>query len=140
MFTEAIEEAYVKMKAKGWDTIYFAIDIHDTIAPSTYTGVSKEFYPEAVKFLQFLSEKKHIKIILFSSCHKKDQEEYINLLAEQNIKVDYFNENPEVPDTLTGCFSTKFYYDILLDDKAGFRKRLFPHLTEVVKECGAEYE
>lgn len=135
MFTEAIETAYKKMTAKGWDKLYFAIDIHDTIAPANYSGISRDFYPEAIKFLQFLTGKKHIKIILFSSCHKKDQEEYIKMLSEQGITIDYFNENPEVPDTLTGCFSTKFYYDVILDDKGGFRKRLFNHLQEVIQDC-----
>lgn len=34
--------------------------------------------------------------------------------------VAYFNVNLDCQNTLTGDFTRKFYYDILLDDKAGF--------------------
>ena len=31
-----------------------------------------------------------------------------------------FNFNPTIENTQTGCFDDKFYFSILLDDKAGF--------------------
>ena len=44
----------------------------------------------------------------------------IKNLSEYNIKIDFFNNNPEAKNTEYGDFTVKPYYNILLDDKAGF--------------------
>ena len=36
------------------------------------------------------------------------------------IEFDYINENPECKDTALCSFAQKFFFDILLEDKAGF--------------------
>ena len=41
-------------------------------------------------------------------------------LKDNGIVFDYLTENPEVPNTENGNFTDKFYYNFLLDDKAGF--------------------
>ena len=41
-------------------------------------------------------------------------------MDENEIKIDFINENPLCPNTELCDFSGKFYMDILLEDKAGF--------------------
>jgi len=36
MITTAIKSAFQKKKARNWEIIFFAIDIHDTIVKSNY--------------------------------------------------------------------------------------------------------
>jgi hypothetical protein len=43
-----------------------------------------------------------------------------DFLFQNGIAFDYVNSNPEVPDTETGNFTDKFYFNFLIDDKAGF--------------------
>lgn len=129
----AINDAFKKAKERNWDTLYFAIDVHDTIIPSdSTTGKEPEYKfepaPEylAVKkrdckhALQLLSNIPMIKIILFTSSYQNNVDNVIAWLKENDINVDFFNENPECENTKTGCFDKKFFYNVLIDDKAGF--------------------
>lgn len=107
---------------KGWDTIYIAIDWHDTITESTYDNTTAlKFTTNALKALQLLSFIPKFKLILFTSSYMPKCMELIDVLATHNITIDWVNENPEVENTDFGDFSSKFYYNILLDDKAGFK-------------------
>lgn len=120
MISKAVRKAYSKFHSRNHDTLYLCVDIHDTIAESNYTGISYNFYKEAIEALKFLSTLKEIRIILYSCCYEKEHPVYVEELRKLGVRVDYFNENPEIPNTLTGCFDKKFYFDILIDDKAGF--------------------
>lgn len=140
MISDAIKRAYSKLKSRNWDHLYFSIDIHDTIAEPNYSGVSTDFYEEAISALRYLSSLPEIKIILDSSCFESDQKTYIDLLKSYGINVHYFNENPEVSNTLTGCFDIKYYFDVQMDDKAGFdRKTDWKVVVDTVKESRDEY-
>lgn len=112
------------MHKKDWDTVYVAVDWHDTIMPSTYSLNSYGnyvVYKYADKVLKWMSECDNIKLILYTSSHDREQLELIeNLKWRYGISFDYRNNNPEVPNTVTGNFEDKLYYSILLDDKAGF--------------------
>lgn len=123
MISDAILKAYTDKISRGWEYLYFLIDIHGTIAASTYTGVSKEYIPEAIKCLQYLSSLPEIKLIFWSSCYLPDQQEYVSDMTKFGIRIDYFNKNPESQNTLTGCFDQKFYFNVGLDDKFGFNPK-----------------
>jgi hypothetical protein len=41
-------------------------------------------------------------------------------LLQHGIVIDYVNENPECVDTKLATFTDKFYFNVILDDKAGF--------------------
>lgn len=115
----------VRAKAKEWDTLYVAIDWHDTITESTYdASTALKFYPEAIKALQLLSFIPEFKLILFTSSFDQKTNELIKVLKSHNIKIDYVNANPEVENTKFGDFRQKFYYNLLLDDKAGFQPEM----------------
>jgi hypothetical protein len=62
----------------------------------------------------------NIVLILFTSTYKQSLEPFFNWCEEHQIKFKFFNENPECPSNSTGDFSRKFYYNVLIDDRAGF--------------------
>lgn len=114
-----VERAF-KMKAeRGWDTIYVAIDLHATIIQPYRDRI--EFYPGAIEVLNWFNARKDFKIILWTSSHVADVAIFRQLAEkEHGIKFDYVNENPLERNSKLACFDEKFYFNILLDDKAGF--------------------
>ena len=118
---KSIERAYSLLQERNWDTIYWAIDLHGTCIKSNYVSGEYEWINEdARKCLELISNLIESKIIIWTSCH---QFEFINIdeFFEKNyIFISYINYNPEVSNTKTGCFDKKFYFSVLLDDKAGF--------------------
>ena len=119
--TTAIARAISYNKEKNYPYFYIAIDLHGVCFNSTYSPGGYAFInDECKKALRVLSDRADVKIILWSSCYKNEQVDIIEFFAENQIKIDYFNENPECENTSTGCFDSKFYFSLLLDDKAGF--------------------
>jgi len=103
--------------------MYWAIDLHDVIIPGTYTlnNEGKQMFPYAVEVLRWLTNRKDMAIILFTSGHFDPTLDIRKWLSkEYDINFDFINENPECPDNELCCFKGKFYFDILLEDKAGF--------------------
>jgi hypothetical protein len=123
----AIEKAFAQKEKKGWDTVYFAIDIHDTVVVANYkvNDIPKEFYPYAKETLQELTKRSDVKLILYTCSHPHEIVEYLAYFEEHGITFDYVNENPEVKTDLNGYgnYDRKFYFNVLLDDKAGFDAR-----------------
>ncbi len=122
----AIERAFLK-KIKGngwhkWPRMFWAVDLHDVIIPGTYTknNEGRELYPNAEEVLKWLTNRKDMCLILFTSSHTESATEMRNWLKEKGIVFDYFNENPECANNELCDFKTKFYFDMLLEDKAGF--------------------
>jgi adenine C2-methylase RlmN of 23S rRNA A2503 and tRNA A37 len=122
MIRDAIYSAFDKMKARGWTTMYWAIDVHDTILKGHYASdQSYSLYPYAAKVLKWISDQPDMKIIIFTSSYAADYERLSKWFWETHgIKFDYLNENPECGNTDYADFGSKFYFNVLLDDKAGF--------------------
>lgn len=121
MISDAIRRAFDAKESRGYTTIYWAIDLHGTCLKSNYeNGVYEFINDEARKGLRKISARPDTKIILWSGCYPDEQQKIIKFFAENEITVDFFNENPLEPSTKTGDFSKKFYFSVLLDDKAGF--------------------
>ena len=117
----AIARAFAYKRERKYPITYIAIDLHGVCFNSTYTQGGYAFINADCKnALRILSDRPDVKIILWSSCHKEEQTEIIKFFGDNGISVDYFNENPECENTVSGCFDQKFYFSILLDDKAGF--------------------
>lgn len=130
MLQDAIIDAYRQFEERSWNKIYFAVDIHGTIANSDYTDVSSALFDVAREPLREISMLPEVSIILFSCCYPRDYGKYIKLLADNDVIVSYFNENPEVANTATGCFDSKFYYNLIAEDKAGFRPWHWPSVRD----------
>jgi len=125
MITDAFIQAYKIMNQRNWDYLYIAVDLHGTICTGLYTNNQNiNFYPDAIETLSLLSSRKEVKLILFTSTHQKDIVRYLNIMRMKDINFDYVNENPECPSTDLADFSTKFYFSVLLDDKAGFNPEI----------------
>jgi hypothetical protein len=123
----AIKNAFDKKKIKNdaeWEyPMYWAIDLHDVIIKSTYNSKDekeREINPYAIDVLRALSENKNHKLILFTSSQDDYIENILKWLENKDIFFDYVNENPEVKSKGTLDVERKFYFDVLLEDKAGF--------------------
>lgn len=119
---KSLQRAFKRRKEKKYDKIFTAVDLHDVIFPGNYTlnNHGKEFYPGAKEVLQFFSARSDIVLILWTSSHKKPIQDVLKWLKENKINFDFVNENPLCLNTLLCQFDKKFYFDLLLDDKAGF--------------------
>jgi len=121
---KAINKAFDIKEQRGWDRLYFAVDLHGTVFHSTHSndGITVDFYPLAKEVLQMLAKRNDIILIMYTCSKPSDIEKYDVLFRENNIIFDYFNRNPEVEtkDGNYGHFDSKFYFNVLLEDKAGF--------------------
>jgi hypothetical protein len=121
MIVKAIERAYTLRAQRNWDTVYYAIDLHGVCLTSNYTSDVHEFInQDAIGGLKVISDRPETVIIIWSGLHTDQQAAVSKLFLDNGIKIDYFNENPLERNTVTGNFSDKFYFSVLLDDKAGF--------------------
>ncbi len=130
MIHNSIKKAYEQFEAREWNKIYIALDIHGTVADSDYHNTSKELYKTCIEPLQIISKLPEVTIILFSCAYEKDYGSYFELFNKNGIDVRYFNNNPEVDNTPTGCFDRKFYYNIIFEDKAGFEPWMWPSVRD----------
>lgn len=122
MITRAIENCLRNAKERGWEKTYWAFDIHGTILKPNYKPgeISREFYPYAIGAMQWLAKRQDIVKILYTCSYPHEIKQYIEHFGAHGIHFDYINENPEVADGAYGYYNDKFYFNVLMDDKAGF--------------------
>lgn len=122
MITRAIENCLKHAQEKNWGKTYWAFDIHGTMLKPTFKQgvISKEFYPYAKEVMQLLSKDKSIVRILYTCSYPHEIKEYIEYFAQHDIHFDSINKNPDVADGGYGYYQDKFYFNVLMDDKAGF--------------------
>lgn len=121
MLINAIEQAYRIKKSRDWDTIYWAIDLHGVCLKSTYISSTYELINEKViAGLKKIKAQSENKVILWSGVHDFEKPQIIDFFASHGVEIDFFNCNPLEDNTRSGNFKEKFYFNILLDDKAGF--------------------
>lgn len=118
------EKMFEHANKKEWFETYHAIDIHGTVSKPDYRKDSKKiiYYPFAKKTLQLMSEREDIKLIMFTSSYPDEIEKYNKFFKNDNINFNYINENPEISidNGAFGYYEDKFYFNLLLEDKAGF--------------------
>jgi hypothetical protein len=119
MIYSAIINAFREKLEREWDTLYFAVDLHGTIIEK-YTASDLKPYEYSLQILRLLSRMPDVVLILFTSSYEKDLKPFYDLCKQNEIHFKYFNENPECASNKTGDFSKKFYYNVLIDDRAGF--------------------
>lgn len=122
MITRAIKKAFELAEKKNWEKTYWGIDVHDTIIIPNYINgeVPTEFYPHAIEALQLISRRKDVVRILYTCSHPHEIEVYKELFEKHDIHFHYFNENPEIKNHGYGNYDKKIYFNVLIDDKAGF--------------------
>lgn len=138
MITEAIDRAFERAESENWWELYVAVDIHGTIFPSTYDPkIQRQFYPEAKETLQYLSQRPDVKLFLLSCSTLAEYIEVSNFLRTHKIimngsgstSVQYAKGEDRVK------YWSKPYYNLLIDDKAGFS----PEEWKSIKEKFQEY-
>ena len=122
MITKAIDNCFSHARKRGWAKTYWAFDIHGTILRPNYktNEISKEFYPGAVEVMQMLTRRKDIVKILYTCSYPHEIEQYLEYFERHGILFDHINRNPDVADGGYGYYKDKFYFNVLMDDKAGF--------------------
>ncbi len=117
-----IERAFSEKVKRNWDEIYVCIDVHDVILEGKYNLMNEgaAYFPNALRVLKNWTNRKDIFLILWSSSHIAPTVKVMEDLAKEGVKFDFVNENPRCPSTALCNFGKKFYFNILLDDKAGF--------------------
>jgi hypothetical protein len=116
-----VEKEFSKAKSRNWNKIYIAVDFHDTIFKSSYNENTKLiFLPYAKETLQYLSLRSDIILIGWSSITQDIYlKNYKPIFDANEIKIQFFNCNPLEKNTAYADFSIKFYFNIVIDDKAG---------------------
>jgi len=130
------ETAFKQKEEKNWDYIYVAVDLHGTIFKPTYSEKENfEYYPYAKETMKLMSDRKDIKLILWSSTHYNKLLLYLYFLNSDYIHIDAMNSNSEVTDTKLASFKNKFYFNVGLDNNFGFDpetdwKTIYDYLTK----------
>lgn len=118
---KAIDRAYKTMSERQWETIYWAIDLHGVCIKSNYEQGGYEWINDhCVEALKLISSRKESKIILWSSVYDEEKTAIAEFFYKEGIAIWGFNTNPWENNTNVSCFDEKFYFSVLLDDKAGF--------------------
>lgn len=122
MIIKAIQNALRFKTLRKWDKTYWAVDIHGTMIEPNFSGdeIPTKFYPGAIEVMQQLSLRKDIVLILYTCSHPHEIVKYKALFASKKIEFNYYNENPEVSNGAYGCYDSKPYFNVLMEDKAGF--------------------
>jgi hypothetical protein len=117
-----IARQFKQMKERNWSRLYWAIDLHDVVIPGKYSKFNegREFYPGAKEILQWLSKRQDMALILWTSSHSESIWNIVEWFTNHNVIFNWINSNPECGNTDLCDFGKKFYFNILLDDKAGF--------------------
>ncbi len=117
-----IQKAFEDKKRRNWEKLYVCVDVHDVILEGKYNLMNEgaSFMPNALKVLQNLSKRSDMVLIMWTSSHDAPVESLQKLFKSNGINFPYVNENPECPTTALCNFNKKLYFNILLDDKAGF--------------------
>lgn len=121
MIISAIKRAYKQLEDKNWDKIYWAIDIHGTCLESNYkSGEFQLINEDVIKTLRVIQSLPESVLIMWTSAYTQDLYALRAFFELHGVKFNYLGINPEVENTKTGNFHRKFYFSVLLDDKAGF--------------------
>lgn len=135
MIVDAIQAAFSRAHKKNWWKLYVAVDVHGVIFYSTHDkSVQRKFMPGAKEALLYLSRRKDITLFLWSCSHPEEVEELKVFFKKHGINFTYYGENPEVTNGALGFYEKKPYYNILLDDKAGFNHEEWPLVLEEFKK------
>ncbi len=119
---ELFKDAWQKKEERKWDFVYIMVDLHGVVLNPNYHSENDLRYisEHAEECLKNLSDRDDVKLILWSSSHDKEIESVRKWMASHGIIFDFVNENPLEKNTKYADFSKKYYFSIILDDKAGF--------------------
>jgi hypothetical protein len=119
-----IKWAFHEKLEKGWEKLYFLVDLHGTVFrnydKADLHGRRIEYQVGARETLREMTRRKDIHLILWTGTHKDEIEGILHRFEEDGIHFDNVNENPEVKDTEKYCADGKLYFNVGIDDRFGF--------------------
>ena len=118
-WTEIINHIQKQKIERKWQKLYWCIDLHDTIITGTYNRFNDGaiIYPYAKQTLDYLFNSPDHYTILWTSSYMTSIQDVVQRF---DLNFNAINCNPECPNTQLCDFQAKFYFNLLLDDKAGF--------------------
>jgi len=123
-WTKYIHKMFLHSFSKEWYETYWVIDMHRTLIKPTYdlNDKSLHYYPFVLETMQILTDRDDIKTIMWTSSYPQEIKEYIKELYDVGIVFDNINENPDISSNNGnfGYYEKKFYFNVLIDDKAAF--------------------
>ena len=133
-----IDKMFNHAKQHKWNVVYFAFDIHGVISQPDYRKTEKEidYYSYSKETLQMLSKRDDIIMYLFTSSYPDEIKEYVKTFEKDQIKFKFINTNPDISEK-TGCFGfyeQKPYFNVLFDDKAGFKPKDWKYIYKYFKK------
>lgn len=123
-WTNFIHKMFLHSFDKKWFETYWVIDMHRTLIKPTYdlNDKSLTYYPFALEVMQILTKRNDIKTIMWTSSYPDEIQEYVKELGKVGVVFDELNENPDISSNNGnfGFYEKKFYFNVLIDDKAAF--------------------
>lgn len=135
---KVIEHQHRKSMKNHWYESYWMVDFHGVISIPNYEiqEMHIDFPDGAEEALRLLSNRIDIRLILYTSSYPDQVKKYLKLLEDLDITFDYINENPEIRSYEDfGYYDTKPYFDVFLDDKAGFDPEEWPDILKFLQTC-----
>jgi len=141
--TQTIADAYIKAVSRGYNKIYYLVDLHGVIMHSSYEPGVHEFIGGIdgipVNTLKMISNCKESVIIIWSCLHERDKPGILEQFNKVGIKVSAINNNPFEQSNSVSSFHEKPYFSVLFDDKAGFNpdedwKNVYENFSSIRKE------
>lgn len=114
-----IERSFKMKDERNWDTLYVATDLHSTIIKPHYND-TVEFYPDSIEVIKWFNSRPDFRVILWTSSYEPEITAFLIEAHKKGIRIDFVNSNPLEQNSKKGCFTRKFYFNILLEDRAGF--------------------
>lgn len=129
IFPRLIKKALLLKEERGWDHIAIAVDLHGTVFKSTYKpGLATEYYPYAKECLQMLSDRPDILMYMYTGTPEDLRVEYFDFFNGDGI---YMSPDQKGTMALMNIqnnefqnFDDKPYFNVLLEDKAGFDPKI----------------
>jgi hypothetical protein len=98
--------------------------MHRTLIEPTYdlNDKSLHYYPFALETMQLLTKRDDIITIMWTSSYPQEIEQYVKELSKVEVEFNQINENPNISSNNGnfGFYEKKFYFNVLIDDKAAF--------------------
>jgi len=122
MIAPAILRQYEVARKRGWDRMYWAVDLHGTLILPNYRDdeLPTTYYAHGQETMGLLSARSDVVLIMYTCSWPKEIKQYLDVFRADGIEFDYVNKNPEVDSEGYGFYNDKPYFNVLLDDKAGF--------------------
>jgi len=96
MIIDWIDKMFKYSFKKEWYETYWAFDIHGVVLRPNYrkNHFNADFYPWAKETLQFITKRRDIIMIMFTSSYPEEIEYYYKVFKENGIHFEYINDNP----------------------------------------------